>query len=44
MKRLLAMLLTTVLVLSAAGCGGDPPKGANRGKDKPVPAEKKDAE
>lgn len=41
MKSILSIIVV-VLAVSLVGCGGDPPKGANKDKDKPVPADKKD--
>ncbi|MFO0967471.1 MAG: hypothetical protein U0793_18080 [Gemmataceae bacterium] len=41
MKRTLAGSLTLFLTLCCLGCGGMKEKGANKEKEKPVPAEKK---
>ena len=42
MRRLLTLVVVSLL-LAALGCGGDPPKGTHGGKDKPIPADKKDS-
>lgn len=45
MKRTLQIWLLVLLISGAAlGCGGEPTKGVNKGKDMPIPADPLPAE